>query len=60
MVEKVVRHGKVIVGSQRTTNQEGVSKAFSNGTVSGPGMDGSVAERSGVEVCEPIGAPDTN
>lgn len=60
MVEKVASHGKLIAGGEQVTNQEGVSKAFSNGTVSGTGIEGSVGERSGVEVGVIIGAPDTN
>ena len=60
IVERVANHGKGIAGSGQVANQEGESKPFSNATVSGTGIEGSVGEGSGVQVGEIIGAPDTN
>jgi integrase len=60
MVEKVSHHGKIARECKPVTNPEGVSQTFTNGTVSRTGIDGSVGERSGVEVGNIIGAPDTN
>ena len=59
MVEKVASH-ELIQPGKEVASQEGNSQATSNATLSATGIDGSVVERSGVEVSVIIGAPDTN
>lgn len=51
---------ELIPPGKEVASQKGNSQAISNATVSATRIDGSVVERSGVEVSVIIGAPDTN
>lgn len=59
-VEGVAGFGKPPAGTQENQVPERESEPVSDGTVTETGMVGLAGERSGVEVAEKIGAPDTN
>ena len=59
-VEGVAGFGKVSVAVRENQVPAGEPEPISNGTVTETGTVDSVGARSGIEVAEKIGAPDTN
>jgi len=59
-VESVAAFGKGREGEKHTLVQTRQVESIPNATVTSTGTVNSVGERSGVEVAEKVGAPDTN